>query len=474
MNYLDCLSRWIGNLGVVPLFLLAAFLLVPIFDFLFFLIALSCFVFDAINLPSIFRFIKITYLTCFVKMVFMFPALCLASNTRLISKGEQIQMSALKLQSYSLGNHQILTTKIMKRKKMLYLKGKSIGYTDLIIWRNNGKKEHFHIYVLSKREGLKLAQIAKSFEAINLKISFKGKLLEISGELQDSQQFRDYLKLKKKYNDFLIDRTSKNKHLSFKIIESIYKTMMLYKVEDYKCYHETELRCSYKSFEKNIALEKNILEQTGLKVQYYLKDQFLKNHILNLKLIEIERSDGQEFSLGLQELSSSVGKILSRGPIDLISRNSIKIANHKYQLSTIAQPSISLAINSKGKLRLGSSTPFTTSSSEHISTTNWKDTGFSMDYIVKPSQEKLVLEYKIDLTHFQSKDIQGGAYQGSHFLRMDVGFKPLFNIAMYSEGKKKQRLPLLGKIPVLGLIFQSNQNHQTYKSIMAFYTFRSN
>ncbi len=404
-------------------------------------------------------------------MGFMFPALCLASNTRLISKGEQIQFSSHKLQSYSLGNSQILSTKILKRKKTLYLKGKSIGYTDLIIWRTNGKKEHFHIYVLSKREGLKLAQIAKSFEALDLDISFQGKLLEISGELKSSQQFRDYLNLKNKYHDLLIDKTSKSNVLNRRIIQSIYEMMMQYEMDDYICTNIKELQCSYKAFERSTGLERNILDRTGVRVHHYLKELTYQNHVLNLKLIEIERSDGQEFSIGLQELSSTVGRLISKGAIDLISNNLIHIANHKYQLSTIAQPSIAVTINSKGILRLGASTPFTTTSKENINHTNWKDTGFLLEYLIKPIQEKLRLDYKIDLTNLQNTSVHGGKYEGSHFLKEDHNFKPLFKMAMYSERKNKKSIPVLGQIPVVGLIFSDQKKQLSYKCIIAFYKF---
>ena len=196
------------------------------------------------------------------------------------------------------------------------------------------------------------------------------------------------------------------------------------------------------------------------------------NHILNLQLVQIERSDGKEFSLGLQELSSSVAQVLSRGSFDLISRNTIKIANHRYQLSTIAQPSISVTINSKGSLRLGTSIPFLSSTQEGLTNTNWKDTGFEIQYLVKSNKEKLMLEYKIDLTHLESQNIQGGSYQGSHFLEMNSPLKPLFNIAMYSKSNKDKSLPILGGIPVIGLFFQQTQAHQTYKCIMVFYTFK--
>ncbi|MGK0368092.1 MAG: hypothetical protein ACI9QD_001233, partial [Thermoproteota archaeon] len=129
---------WISNLGVVPLFLLAAFLFTPCFLSLFLLIFLNCFVFEPIlttpalylNIFSIFvlhlnkvRPLYLYILDLNVKRYIIGISLLFTLNahsqTFFIAKGQQKEFPSINVHRFSIGNKEVIAHKLLKFNKRL-------------------------------------------------------------------------------------------------------------------------------------------------------------------------------------------------------------------------------------------------------------------------------------------------------------------------------------------------------------------
>src|SRR5690606_7567559 len=140
MNY--SLSGWIANLGVVPLLLFSAFLFVPAFLFLSFLLMRVIVVLDDIKVSfrlTIFKYLNLPFLAkvpLFVKGLFLFSllatptfALSIENPEHLIlSKGEQKEVTVGLFSKFSLGNPEVISLHSENKGKML-VKAKSIGFS---------------------------------------------------------------------------------------------------------------------------------------------------------------------------------------------------------------------------------------------------------------------------------------------------------------------------------------------------------
>ncbi len=461
------LSSCIANLGVVPLFLLAAFLLVPCFFLLFFLITLSCFVFEAIISTSIFRSLKITHLTCIVKMILASTLCCYAEDTILISKGEQTYIKVSNISHFSIGNKEVISSKLLKSNKF-YIKGKRMGYSDLLIWHKNKTKSHYHIYVLSKKESLKLAQISKSFESMNLKTTFQGKALVLTGEIDKLKDHQKILSFKKIYKEALINDTTLSKKLQKEIISNLYTQLIKRNIKDFICTANLNIHCSY-SFDKRVNhLEKKIQDEMGITLSFYDSRLKRKNFKLSIKLVEIQRSDGKEISLGLHRLNSLVTSYLKTGSLALVNKNSIRFFKENIQIKTIAEPVIITSLNESGSLNLGTSIPFVTNSN-NASNTNWKNTGLTLNYLIKSQFDQVQLQYSLNSTQAQGPNIAGGKFKATRYARLNNKYESLFHIALDVKRKKNVSLPVINLIPVLGVLFRSQEHVNSYKYIFALY-----
>src|SRR5690606_32260062 len=141
-----------------PLFLFAAFLFAPEAFFLFLRRVSVIAVLEAINISqwitNYFLNLKLLNLArslLFVKALLLFPIASFAQNHQtdiIVAKGEQKELSFTHLKKLSVGNSDVISHKLIKNK--LLIKGKKIGFSDLIVWENSPIK--FNIYVLSKQK----------------------------------------------------------------------------------------------------------------------------------------------------------------------------------------------------------------------------------------------------------------------------------------------------------------------------------
>ena len=148
-------SGWIANLGVVPLFSFAFFLLAPAFFLFNFLRILVCVVLEDIFLSLSYQFNKqyrAIFLTCFLLLVKGFiaqsTAFASASSKQkniFLAKGEQIELDINNLDSFSIGNSEVVQCKYLSKTKKFLVKGKMLGFSDLII--KSGEDQIYHIYV---------------------------------------------------------------------------------------------------------------------------------------------------------------------------------------------------------------------------------------------------------------------------------------------------------------------------------------
>ncbi len=196
-------SSWTANLGVVPLFLLAAFLLAPAALCL----ALRRFsvtaVLEAINISqnktyhlSNLKPLNLTISLLFVKIFLLLPSASFAQvspKDMIVARGEQKELPFKGLKNFSVGNPDVISYKWMPKEGKLLIKGKKVGFTDLVVWTASGK-EVLSIYVLSKQKFLKTFQLADALKNLNLTIDIKGPVMTATGVLSD---FSDYLYLQK-------------------------------------------------------------------------------------------------------------------------------------------------------------------------------------------------------------------------------------------------------------------------------------
>jgi hypothetical protein len=470
-----------ANLGVVPLLRLAAFLFAPIALCL----ALRRFsvtaVLEAINISSR-NFLKdsnlkplnVTIALLFVKGLLLLPAASQASDPTsdvILSKGEQKEIDLKGLKNFSVGNPEVISYKFLAKTGKLLVKGKKVGFTDLVVWTKKGK-EIFSLYVLSKQKFLKTFQLAEALKNLELSIDIKGPVMTASGILSD---FGDYLylqKIKGQFQDQVFFKINLDPKLRNHIIAQIYKKLYSNGFSHVNCQTDwMDIMCFYEG-EKN----DNLLKQLAsfYRVSFVQQDSRLKhkNYRLKLKLIQLEQMDGREIHLGLDKLNSSIGDLFEFGIKKLIDDNFVFLSQSKMDLSTLAEPELVVNLNTPQLTEIGSQIPYqniNTQGSNVIAPIDWKFAGLRIKTKLTESYGKLLLDYETEFSRPVEQAISGSKETSSALLEIGEPLK-IFQIGFQTTSQGRQGIPLISKIPILKHLFESKSDQKTYKQIYGYVT----
>lgn len=476
---LGAAPSWIANFGVVPLLRSAAFLLAPIALCL----ALRRFsvtaVLEAISISSgkkrilsNLKPLNITISVLFVKVFLVLP--CAASVQQspsdiVIAKGEQKEIILPSLKNFSVGNKEVISYKLLPKESKLLLKGKKVGFTDLVVWTAKGK-EVFSIYVLSKQKFLKTFQLADALKNLNLIIDIKGPVMTATGTLSD---FGDYLylqKIKGQFQDQVFFKINLEAKLRNHIIGQIYKKLYSNGYSSVACQADwLDILCFYEG-QNNEALLKQLA--AFYRVSFIQQDSRHRynNYRLKLKLIQVEQMDGREIHVGLDKLKASVKDLFEFGIRKLIDDNFIFLSQSRLDLSSLAEPEMIVNINTPQIVEIGSQIPYqniSTQGGNVIAPIDWRFAGLRIKTKLSESYGKLLLDYETEFSRPVDQAISGSKEISSALLEVGVPLK-IFQIGFQTSSKAKQGIPFISQIPILKHLFESKSDQNTYKQIYGY------
>ncbi len=470
---------WTANLGVVPLLRLAAFLFAPIALCL----ALRRFsvtaVLEAINISSR-NFLKdsnlkplnLTIALLFVKAFLLLPCALWAQESPgniILSKGEQKEIDIKGLKKFSVGNPEVISYKFLSKSGKILIKGKRVGFTDLVVWSKNGK-ETYSLYVLSKQKFLKTFQLADALKNLDLNIDIKGPIMTASGVLTD---FGDYLylqKIKGQFQDQVFFKITLNPKLRNHIITQIYKKLYSNGFSLVSCQTDwMDVMCFYEG-EKNDNLLKQLA--TFYRVSFVQQDSRLKhkNYRLKLKLIQLEQMDGREIHLGLDKLKASISDLFEFGIKKLVDDNFVFLTQSKMDLSTLAEPELIVNLNTPQLTEIGSQIPYQNINAQGanvIAPIDWKFAGLRIKTKITESYGKILLNYETEFSRPVDQAISGSKETSSALLEIGEPLK-IFQIGFQTTSKSRQGIPIISNIPILKHLFESKSDQKTYKQIYGY------
>lgn len=481
-NYL---SGWIANLGVEPLVLFAAFLLLPILVFLAFLLFLVTLVFETIlyllnHFKKSFSFLititKQSYLPInrtFVKTILMAFIISIGKPVAkspkmtdiVIGRGEVFKLKIPPPGKYIIGNKEVISSKYRKRESTLLLKGKMLGYSQVQVFTKGRPEESFNVYIISKRQQLEIVKLKNSLSNKNLLAQQKNNLIleGVITNLNDYLKITSFLKKKKfKHNLLVEDKLRK------KILAEIYYYFLKNNYDETKCEMDLlYINCFYKNIDK--PLFQLLKKKYSINFIRNSSSISLSHYRLKMKVIQLENSDSREFKLGLDKLQGSLSSIFNSSE-SLYENNSILLNNKQISYSTLARPEITIREDKEVNIEIGSDIPFQVGNNQSGFQQQWKFTGLKFKIKLKKIGEHFIIDYNTEFSRPAVNNvISGSKQQSSISLKEGIPTK-VFNIGYMSTGDEISQLPYLSKIPLLGKLFTSTGGVETYKKVIAIIT----
>ena len=470
------------NLGVVPLFLSLAFLLAPTFFFL-----LALFIFVILPRETIIQLLKQSAQNPFLlissqlvksRSVLMGILLVpggpgLASeldNDYVICVGEHLEIPSQGLYRFSVTDRQVISYKWLEQRSRFLLEGKKVGYSELIIWDKNKQKNTHRLYVLSKRSFLKLKQVEKVLHHMGLSTSIEGPILVAQGMIKEKKDYFILHKLLRQNKKGLHLDVSLDQKLRNDLIGQAYRDLFPEAFSGVSCDVEgIKITCYYQKEDK---LSKSILRK--LQQDYAIQSiprthsKAKQNYRIRLLIFQLERTDGKEMSLGLDQLETTGEELFSHGIKGLIAKNQILLQNNHIQVSTLAWPELVAIPYRESTVEMGSDIPFE-SKGKKGKKIQWKFAGIKLKMTLKPHGHRLKVHYTTEVKGLSKgkTSIRGGRNQSTVIVPIGSVHK-IFQIGLQTMGRERGEMPILGKIPLLGKIFSSSGERQNFKKIVGY------
>ncbi len=487
-NYL---AAWIANLGVVPLFLLEAFLFAPAFFFFLSLLLLVTHVLETIRqLLSRYRY---NYSLCLnfkpyflpsnsscVKGIFLITCIFnfssplnaeLISRDIILARGQSTEIALPALDKFNVGNHQVLSYKLNEKSKNLIIRGIQLGHSEILVWKKDNSRESYQVFVISKLQEAKFLNLAQSVSFLGLESQTQVPHIKIFGTIKSLNSYLDYKKILEQNKEAILDEVELDPSLKNKIFAKIYSAFFDDYKDSIKCATEfSEVSCFYPENESPSDSIKNLLiDKYKIKLVQTNNQQLKKNYKLKLKLIQLEQIDGEDLRLGLEQVSGNLSDFLNTPMDKIVQKNSVLLAQKKVRLSTLAEPQMLIRALTPAEVQLGADIPFKNVNSNNVQSTEWKFAGLKIKMSLENFGENVKINFETELTQPSTDasgnvSIAGNKEKSSIVIPLKIATK-IFQISLKADGRSLDSMPFLSSIPLLGELFKSKSDQSNFKSI---------
>jgi len=488
-------AAWIANFGVVPLFLLAAFLFAPPFFFFLSLLFVVTHVLETIcKLPSRYRsnislyskfinFIKPYFLPAkrpcvkgiLLSICSISPLITLNAETIshdiILARGQSTEIGLMAMEKFNIGNRQVITYRLNEKSKKLLIRGAQLGHTEILVWNQDKSLETYQVSVISKKQEAKFLHLAEITAHLGLSSQIMIPHLRVTGVLKTLSQYFDYKLLLEQNQGLLLDEVLIGQELKNKIFAGVYTAFFDDYKDSIKCQSEfSSVTCFYPENEApSESLKKYLNDKYKLALIQKNNQQYKKNYRLKIKLIQLEQLDGEDLRLGLEQISGSLSDFLSIPLEKIVQKNQVLLSQKKVRLSTLAEPVSLVRAQSPAEMQIGADIPFKNINANNVQSTDWKFAGLKVKVVLENFGDKLKINYETELTQPNSDasgvgSIGGNKEKSSVIIGLKSAVK-IFQISLKTEGKSTDQMPFLNAVPILGELFKSKSNQSNYKTI---------
>lgn len=409
--------------------------------------------------------LKLSPLVIVLTMGLVKEACAATSEDLILARGEQREIPVNKLKNYSIGNKDVVTTRLHGGK--LLIKGRQVGFSDLVVWDKAGRRQ-LQVYVLSKTAFLKTIQLSEMLKDLGLTLSLKGPLMVAAGEVTTIETWRYLQHLRKLHRERVVFHVSIAPELKRHIAADIYRELFAVGIKRVACEaHFLDLECLHESGTRAQALMGALTERWGVKFVSRESRWARGNLRLKLKLIQVESMNGREISFGLSAFRAKPLDLFDHGLRKIIEQNEIALAENHLELSTLAEPEALVRIGMPHLIEVGAQIPFQNIRPEQgtvLAPIDWRFAGLKIQSLVTERDGELVVDYETEFTRPQESGISGSKEKSSVVVTPGQVYR-LFQIGYKSQTEDFQHLPGLKEVPILRTLFGSRGSQSTYKRI---------
>lgn len=410
-------------------------------------------------------------------ILFAIPSFAEEPGVIPLSLGEQTEIPVASGVRYSVGNPQVLsvkTTQLAEGKVHLLVRGKSQGYSDLLILGPNGSEKKV-FRVVNKKQGTALKDLQFSLSQVpGLVLMPHGDKWVAEGKVHSLKDFNLLQTYIANSNGKVVDRSQLDPFVRFGAEEQLRKMLGsagLSHLEVKGVSSQIWLEGAVGSKEEkevaeSLAKEVFASAKSSVRVAFEARE-ILRFKVQILEMVKTENSNqGFEWGNSIPGIVQLHQKIL-KGQFSLEA--TLQLLEQKGLVKVLSKPEISLNAEGTAELKVGGEIPIVLKSA-HFANVQWKPYGLSLRLETPGVANNLArTNVTVEISTLDHANAIDGlpATKLNHMqtvVDLSLG-KTIFlsGLMQNSTGENIQSLPLLGDIPVLGALFRS-KNYQQQKS----------
>ena len=472
-SFLAVLSGWMANLGVLPWLRPRAFRLAPILRLRLALLVLVIRVRE-----TIFQLLE-----CFipssagpVKGILLlllgfqpFGARCWAAheNDHVISIGEHLEIASRGLHRFSVTDQQVIAYKWLEQQGRFLVEGKKLGYSELVIWDAKKRKATHRFYVLSKRSFLKLKRIQKTLTTMGLQASLQGHILVARGIVKERRHYFILHKILQQNREALHLDVTLQRGLRNDLIARAYKILLDQAPSGVSCNDERiHITCFYQREDAvGQDIKRKLKRDYAISLVAKLAGKGRQNYRIRLLIFQLERTDGKEINLGLNQLQTTGEELFAQGIQALVAKNQVLLRQNHIEVSTLAWPETMAMAYQESTIEMGAEIPYPVQGkqADHLA---WKFAGIRLKMTLFPQGDQIKVRYLTEVKRpGEQGHVQGSLNQSVAGLRLGE-VREIFQVGLQTLREGRTAIPFLQQFPVLGRLFSSSRKGRNFKKIV--------
>lgn len=412
-----------------------------------------------------------------------------AATSFLLRVGEQKSLRLPEIRRYSTGGTAIRVTRVEEAgQETLLVKGSQSGFSDLTVWLQDGAQRRFQFEVVSvdkKRETTvpPLKSWVQSLDGVEygfLSSQDPKSPVLISGEVSDLSTAREIRRMQVAYPDLVQNRTYPSAEHFRNCLGRL--EPLITQIPDSELSLEFSEKSRWITIQGSIESDslRKTIESRAMDacpwVQFSLQSISEAVDVIRLKVFLLELRHHSRRLMGLSPAAENLGTLAlsSAGIQSAIGLTStLQALEVRGQARILSQPEFVLRTPGEAELFSGGEIPVETKT-PFQSQVAWKNIGLSVKVKTLSNTRKTVrLDISAEASQLDprlSKNEHPGIQANRLKTQVEARFsKPLLLSGLYQSAQQKGRsgIPLLGRLPFLGLLFSSEESLDDETELLA-------
>lgn len=414
--------------------------------------------------------IKVNHYLQFIGILLILPLQSFAVPTTYLRIGETMVLKFPSNSKFVLSNKRLISASPRPSEHQIIVKAKAAGHASISIFPPGKAVQKWPFFIAENTSLKTMANIMSELQALNFSFELSGrKKIQLTKPIEKLSRYQELTSILNKVPPQISISGKISTALQFHILQKIYLHFLEEEINSFACdFQELWVLCHANKNEKGIDQVIDYLSHFyPIKMTKIRKLSTQRNLQLKVKIIQIETFKNKDRQTGPNEIQLDLVNLIKNNFDQIIANKSIHLQDLNSKVSLLAEPNFKITLGKKTNIRIGSEVRYLTPAQDGASNESWKFFGIDLAFTVNKFGANFEADYSF---HFSSPPQSGqtnlNSSQSTALLQLNAP-EELFEFKIDLKKEGMSNVPWINRIPLIGLLFQSQNDSVTHKKVIA-------